>query len=106
MKTIKLSLSLDEASKRLKTSLMTISSTAIRAFSEIDCYGDVDIGENETTFTIGLGPTGYTTARGKIIAITPETSEISYEFKGPFWQYLVRDSIKTHIKKTFKPFTT
>ena len=104
MKTMLLSVSIAEASKILKDSLITISSSAIRVVSDVDCYGNVDIGENETTFVIGQGPTGWTTACGKITAITPETSEISYEFRGPFWQFLVKDSIKTHIIRTFKSY--
>ena len=104
MKTIQISLPMAEASMMLKDSLRTISPSAIRAVSEIDCYGDVEIGENEATFVVGLGPTGYTTACGKITALTEKTSEISYMFKGFFWQFLVRDSIKTHIKKIYKPY--
>ncbi|MFC1704290.1 hypothetical protein ACFL1E_05890 [Candidatus Omnitrophota bacterium] len=101
---MQLSLSMAEASKTLTSSLRTISPDAFRVVSKTDCYGDIHIGENETTFTIGVGPTGYTTAIGKITAIGPDTSEISYTFKGPFWSLMTRDIINSHIIKTFKTF--
>lgn len=104
MKTIQLSISRTEASEILKNSLQTISSSAIRALNEVDCYGNVDIGENETTFVIGQGPTGWTTACGRITSAGSHASEVSYEFKSPFWQFTTRSSIRLHIENTFKSY--
>ncbi len=104
MKTLKLSLPMTEAAGILKNSLRTISPDAYRALSFTDYYGNVNIGSNETTFTVGIGSTGFATACGKITGMGPRASEISYDFKGPFWLFLKKDSINSHITKIFKPY--
>jgi hypothetical protein len=104
MKTLKLSISVIEASEILKNSLRTISPDAYRALSSTDYYGNVNIGSNETTFTVGMGSTGFATACGKITSIGQHMSEISYSLKGPFLFFLKRNSINSHIIKTFKPY--
>jgi len=93
-----------EASKILKDSLRTIAPSAFRMFAPADCYGNVNVGENETTFNIGLGPTSFVTANGKIAEIGPDISEISYNFEGPFFLFLMRYSIDSQIMKIFKAY--
>lgn len=100
MKTMRLSISLAEATSRLRASLKRIPTSAIKVYSEIDLYGSINSGENETTFTVGRGPTGYTTAEGRITATGENESEISYEFKGV--SFMTRLSVSGHIKRIFR----
>ncbi len=102
MKTILLSLSRVEATEKLSDRLATISDTAIKTLDSSACYGDIHEKQNETTFVVGLGPTGFTTAQGKIIEISPEQSELSYKFKGIPWAFLIKDALNSRIKEIFK----
>ena len=104
MKTISLSLSRAEATEKLENSLHKISGGAIKLFDESACYGDVYEEENETTFVIGFGPTGFTTAQGKISGISTEGSKLSYKFKGLPWSFLVRSILDSHLVDTFEGY--
>lgn len=104
MKTMRLSIPRVEASKILKDSLRTISPAAFRMFAATDCYGNVNIGDNETTFTIGLGPTGFATVCGRIVEISPKISEIFYNFEGPFFLFLTKFVLVAHILRIFEPY--
>ena len=103
-KTITLSLSRTEATGQLKGSLHGISDSAFKTFDQSACYGDVHVGERETTFVIGFGPTGWTTAQGRIADISPEQSQLSYVFKGLPWSFWVRKILTGHFTETFEGY--
>jgi hypothetical protein len=102
MKTIRLSLSRAEATGVLQNSLRQISSTAMRCVDPFECYGTIRDGPGKTTFTIGVGPASFTTARGSITDAGPAESVVSYAFKGPFWAFFKRMAIHSHIQRVFR----
>jgi hypothetical protein len=102
MKKFYLDLDRDDATKILRDSLRVISPTANRVISETDCYGNIEEANNRTSFTIGLGPTGYTRAVGEIVCSGDKESLLYYEFKGFFWSFLVKYVVNQHIKKLFQ----
>ena len=103
-KNIILSLSLTKATDLLESSLRTVSSSAFKALDETACYGNVHERERETTFVIGLGPTGLITAEGSITDFGPEQSQLTYEFKGLPWAFLKKSLLNIHFKKTFESY--
>ena len=103
-KNITLSLSRTKATDLLKRSLHTVSSSAFKALDETACYGNVYERERETPFVIGLGPSGWTTAQGKITDSGPEQSQLTYEFEGLPWVFLKKSLLKIHFKKSFKSY--
>lgn len=102
MKTIRLSLSRAEATRVLQNSLRGISSTAMRCVDLFECYGTIRDGPGKTTFTIGVGPASFTTARGSITDVGSAESVVSYAFKGPFWAFFKRMTIHSHIQRVFR----
>ena len=103
-KNITLSLSRTKATDLLKSSLRTVSSSAFKALDETACYGNVHERERETTFVIGLGPTGLITAEGNITDFGPEQSQLTYEFEGLPWAFLKKSLLNVHFKKTFESY--
>ncbi len=106
MKTLRVSLGQAEATRKLRESLRTISDDALRQTDQIGFYGNIVEGTGETNFTIGIGPTSFTTAKGSIVDDGTSSSEISYVFKGPFWAFLKRTLIEYHIKQVFARYMT
>ncbi len=99
-----LSLSRTKATYLLESSFRTVSSCALKALYETACYGNVHEREGETTFVIGLGPTGWVTAEGKITDFGPEQSQLTYELKGLPWAFLKKSLLNVHFKKTFESY--
>ena len=103
-KNIILSLSRTKATDLLKNSLRTVSDSAFKALDQTACYGNVHEQERETTFVIGLSPTGWLTAEGNITDFGPEQSQLTYEFKGLPWAFLKKSLLSKHFKKTFEGY--
>jgi hypothetical protein len=103
-KIITLSLSRTKATDLLKGSLREVSSSAFKALDETACYGNVHEREGETTFVIGLGPTGLITAEGNITDFGPEQSQLTYKFKGLPWAFLKKSLLNIHFKKAFESY--
>jgi hypothetical protein len=101
MKMLRVSLSRVQATAKLRSSLRNVGNSALRVLDPIGCYGNIEEEGDRTVFTIGLGPTGFTTARGEIVGSGPSNSVIQYLFVGPFWGVFDRFSINAHIRDVF-----
>jgi hypothetical protein len=104
MKILKVSLSRDQATAELRSSLRDVGNTALRVLDQAGFYGNIMEEGNRTVFTIGLGPTGFTTARGVIVGSGPSDSVIEYSLVGPFWGMFDRFAINAHIRDVFGAF--
>jgi hypothetical protein len=103
MKIIKVALSRAQVTAELRSSLCNVGNTALRVLDQAGFYNNMEDGDR-TVFTIGLGPTGFTTAREVIVGNGPSDSVIQYSLFGPFWEGLDRFAINAHIRDVFKTF--
>ena len=69
----------------------------------MDFYGDVIEDDEEVRFTIGVGPTSFTTANGKIKKVDETDCILQYSNNGPWLVgFFDRITLNSFLKKLFK----